>query len=94
MSNYIICPYCGDENDDTSDYCDGRTDFEYDCPECDKKSMVNIEYSITFESKKDCELNNETHEWIVARPEAPCVKDGKTVCKCVKCGKYRFVEEN
>ncbi len=57
----IMCPYCGYVLDiDTQEYHDSK---EFDCPECEKKSDLSVEYT--------------TH-WTTTKKEPNTQKDNKT----------------
>lgn len=63
----ITCPYCEEEFDlchDDGAYTDESDSEQWECPNCEKISMVRTSISFSHEAEKaDC-LNEESeHEW-------------------------------
>jgi DNA-directed RNA polymerase subunit RPC12/RpoP len=44
----IVCPHCGHEHTDTTDYDSG----EYDCQECGKAFVLTAEISVSYTTIK------------------------------------------
>ena len=48
-NRHAICPYCGDEDEDSWEYGEGESDVE--CPSCGKEYTVIAELVYTTEPK-------------------------------------------
>lgn len=61
--NYIKCPYCGYEHDDTDNRADGDFDGEMECSECGKYFEYDVDWTPTWYTKKiEEERDNDTEE--------------------------------
>lgn len=47
--NEIMCPYCGDVNEDSWEYSKHHT---YTCPNCDEESDLEVEYTANYTTTK------------------------------------------
>ncbi len=60
--NNSICPYCGGkyqvESEDYSEY-----EQEIICEECGKKYFLVQDISVFHDSRPDCSLNGDSHEY-------------------------------
>ena len=57
----VTCPYCQYEYGDSWEY--RKDDGIETCPECEKKFHWSRGMRIWYDSKKDCALNGEEHEF-------------------------------
>ncbi len=62
----MTCPYCEHDFDvcnDDGHGCDPSTNYEQECPACEKTFVFNVEYNPVYtEWKADC-LNGGKHQW-------------------------------
>ena len=84
--NQIICPYCGEENEDSWEF--GDSEDEQECYECGKYFSWERHTSVSYTSKADCELNGEQHNYN-EDPDFVSDKDGKS-WYCTICGMMKF----
>lgn len=83
------CPYCGEV------YGDGELSHLYNfgnshkikCRRCSKKFYLYIEKVFNYNTKGDCDLNNEEHSWEEFRNNR---KNGAWSKRCVKCGEISY----
>ena len=75
-----ICPYCGHSHHvEAEDYSENLTEFQ--CDGCGKSYWLSQTFTVTHDTRGDCELNNEEHDF--SDSHGPCEI-------CVKCDKYRI----
>ena len=61
---YSICPYCGHKYAvESEDYGDQDERQEIYCEECEMKYYLNQDYTITHQTKPDCKLNGQNHNY-------------------------------
>ena len=91
MSN-LYCPYCEHDCGDYVDDCHEQdTEYEYQCPECNKNFIFTIEYEPNYSSSKaDC-LNGGEHDFkpIIGYP----TEYFKNKVRCSMCGKEKIIDE-
>lgn len=79
----VICPYCQHSyRQDAGDF--SEDDEVEECDNCGKQYHLYQEISITHNTKPDCELNNEAHDYKDER-----LSDGSTYPFCTVCGKIK-----
>lgn len=49
-TEWIVCPHCGYEHRDTTDYGDSGS---FDCESCDKPFKFEAIYAITYNTEKE-----------------------------------------
>ena len=54
----VICPYCKYLHTETPAW---EGDHIFECEICDKTFIAHVEMSVTYESRPNCELMEETH---------------------------------
>lgn len=79
VENEIQCPYCGYEFSDSWEYGEGESEIY--CDECGNTFHYYGEIELNQRIAKDCELNNEEHNF------QPYYKELE---KCTKCGSSRL----
>lgn len=61
ITKSIICPYCGDEIEDSWEYEDDEGDIQ--CEYCGKNFHYERHTTIKYTTTSNCEENNEKHDW-------------------------------
>ena len=56
----VTCPYCGHKLHDSWELPD---EGEEECEQCGKKYYFSRDISVSYESRADCKLNNEEHDF-------------------------------
>ena len=81
-----ICPYCKTEcfQPEGEDY--SEDDQEEECDECGKKFYLNQSFTVDHNTRGDCELNGESHDY---RP----AKYQQEMEVCAKCGECRLIKD-
>jgi len=80
----VVCPYC---------YRKYAASWEFDddgievCQYCNKRFRYERIVEVTYNSQKDCELNEDQHDWTRFGKE-------EGVYRCTKCSKMGFVHES
>ena len=60
----LYCPYCEADLGGYVDDCHEQdTEYEHQCPKCEKNFMFTINYQPMFSSQKAPCLNGGEHEW-------------------------------
>jgi DNA-directed RNA polymerase subunit RPC12/RpoP len=78
-----ICPYCGDKYQVESEDYD-EDDHEITCEECGSKYWLQQYFSVDHQTRPDCELNGEEHDY---RPGM----NNNSIEVCKVCGDCRLV---
>ena len=86
----LYCPYCDHNCGDHVDDCHEQdTQYEHQCPSCDKNFTFTICYYPIFSSEKASCLNGGEHEW-----EEMCGAPAeffKDKYRCQGCGKEETI---
>jgi transposase-like protein len=48
---YVICPFCGREHGDASEWCASEDVQRVNCDECGKEFVCHAEYSVQYVSR-------------------------------------------
>lgn len=72
----VVCPHCSYEYPASWEFDEEGIE---ECAVCGGKFRYERNVSVTYTTQKDCELNEEEHDW------KPFGNDG--VFRCTKCGK-------
>ena len=83
------CPYCG--HLDTYFTYEGGQCFEHQCAECELNYEVEPQFEVYYDSRTDCKLNNEEHDWEKTRLST-IGSDRYQHWGCTKCSKKRVTE--
>ena len=84
-SENAICPYCFDSYQvEAEDY--DEDEREEQCDECGMKYWLSQSFSVTHETRPDCELNGEDHVF-----ERVKLYNGREADFCTVCDKCRSV---
>lgn len=62
LDNELICPYCEHRFDNSWESCSEDSE-KIDCPNCGKYFWGYMQKSIDYNSKPDCNLNKEEHQF-------------------------------
>ena len=98
-TNNIICPYCGDEIEDSWQYDDDEDEIQ--CEYCNKIFHYERHTTIKYTTTSNCNDNNEDHDWdewdyITIdknwKDEIPAEIADFYMRKCKKCDEQDFME--
>lgn len=79
----IVCPYCKKIfTNDPNEFLEDEETEILECEKCEKKFEVYRCVTVDYRSNKNCELNNEKHEWKKSR----WTETEKSSNTCKKCG--------
>jgi hypothetical protein len=82
IESQIKCPYCGHLWTDSWEVLESEGDTETMECDCGKNFIAEMCMTVDYRTSKDCELNNEQHEY-------ESVRNGWKVCK--KCGTHQEI---
>ena len=86
--NKAICPYCEHSYQvEAEDYDENSREEE--CEECGKVYWIEQWFSVTTNTKPDCNLNGESHKW-----ELMSFADGDSAFFCATCHACSLVAED
>ena len=85
--NDSICPYCHDRYQvEAEDYDENEREVE--CDNCGKKYWLMESFSVTHNTRPDCQLNGTEHDF-----ELITLRDGAKVFFCKICDECKLHEE-
>lgn len=80
-SDWLKCPYCGQEDQDAWEINFNDDKIEIEC-DCGKKFWGSSSTVINYKGEADCELNGDSHKL------EPTNNKGQFVCRI--CGQYKY----